>query len=77
MAHMTHQLNVAEAKARLSELVSAAEAGEEVVIARSGKPIVRLVPVAPPKRRELGFLPLAIDDSFFEPLDDDDLIDWE
>jgi prevent-host-death family protein len=39
------QMNIAEAKAKLSELIAAAERGEEVVIARGGKPIVRLVSV--------------------------------
>jgi len=41
---MTIQMNVAEAKARLSELIARAEAGEEVVIARGGKPVVSLNP---------------------------------
>lgn len=36
-------MNIAEAKAKLSELVARAEAGEEVVIARNGRPSVRLV----------------------------------
>jgi prevent-host-death family protein len=35
-----------EAKARLSQLVERAEAGEDIVIARHGKPVARLVPVA-------------------------------
>ena len=35
-----------EAKTQLSKLVERAEAGEEVVIARNGKPVARLVPVA-------------------------------
>lgn len=39
------QVNVHEAKTRLSELIAAAESGEEVVIARANKPAVRLVPV--------------------------------
>jgi len=39
---MTIQINIAEAKARLSELVARAEAGEEVIIARAGKPVVVL-----------------------------------
>jgi prevent-host-death family protein len=41
------QANVYEAKARLSELVQAALAGEEVWIARAGKPLVRLMPGSP------------------------------
>lgn len=40
-----HKVNMHEAKSRLSELVKDAEAGEEVVIARAGRPVVRLVPV--------------------------------
>jgi prevent-host-death family protein len=53
---MTIQINIAEAKARLSELVARAEAGEEVVIARGGKPVVALTPRAAPAAapRRLG-----------------------
>jgi prevent-host-death family protein len=40
--------NVADAKARFSELIQKALVGEEVVIARDNKPLVRLVPVAKP-----------------------------
>ena len=35
-----------EAKTTLSQLVERAEAGEEIVIARNGTPVVRLVPIA-------------------------------
>lgn len=41
---MTIHVNIGEAKTRLSELVAASERGEEVVIARAGKPAVKLVP---------------------------------
>ncbi|HZK99897.1 MAG TPA: type II toxin-antitoxin system prevent-host-death family antitoxin [Caulobacteraceae bacterium] len=44
---MTVQMNIAEAKAKLSELVSRAEAGELVTIARDGKPAVTLSPASP------------------------------
>lgn len=44
---MTIHVNIGEAKTRLSELVAAARRGEEVVIAHSGKPAVKLIPVAP------------------------------
>jgi prevent-host-death family protein len=40
------QFNVAEAKARFSELVQKAVSGEEVVIARDNRPLLRLVPLA-------------------------------
>jgi prevent-host-death family protein len=40
--------NIHQAKTNLSKLIEAAERGEEVIIARNGKPAVRMVPVAPP-----------------------------
>jgi prevent-host-death family protein len=40
------QVNVHQAKSQLSQLLAAVEAGEEVVIARAGKPVARLVAVA-------------------------------
>ena len=40
------QVNVAEAKAKLSDLVERAAAGEEIVIAKNGRPRVRLVPIS-------------------------------
>jgi prevent-host-death family protein len=49
------QVNVAEAKARFSELVKRAMMGEEVIIARDNKPMLKLVPLAPvAKRRQPG-----------------------
>ncbi len=41
------QVNIAEAKAKLSELVQKAMLGEEVLIARDNKPLLRLVPIEP------------------------------
>jgi prevent-host-death family protein len=41
-----HKVNVHEAKTNLSELLKKVEAGEEVIIARSGKPVARLVPAS-------------------------------
>jgi len=43
-------INLAEAKAHLSELVSKAENGEETIIMRRGEPVAKLVPVTAPKR---------------------------
>jgi prevent-host-death family protein len=40
------QIGMHEAKTKLSQLVERAEAGEDIVIARNGKPVARLVPVA-------------------------------
>lgn len=44
-------VSVQEAVAQLSKLLDDAQAGEEIIIARNGTPVVRLVPVTPPKRR--------------------------
>ena len=41
------QVNIFEAKNRLSQLIKAARAGEEVIIAHRGEPVVRLVPAGP------------------------------
>ncbi len=72
-------VNVHEAKSQLSKLIAAAEAGEEVVIARGGKPVVKLTPVESAKpRRVAGRLKgkIALTDAFFEPLPDDELALW-
>jgi prevent-host-death family protein len=48
-------VNVYEAKTRLSQLIDRAAAGEEIVIARAGRPVARLVALADaPRRREPG-----------------------
>jgi prevent-host-death family protein len=47
-------VNIADAKARLPELVERAARGEEIVIARNGQPRARLVPLAPPRQRVPG-----------------------
>jgi len=73
---MAKVVNVAEAKAKLSELLEAALRGEEVIIAKRGKPLARLEPMSK-KPRRLGFLKGHIPDSFFEPLPEDELKAWE
>lgn len=42
---MERQVNVYEAKTQLSKLLEQVEAGDEIVIARNGRPIARLVPL--------------------------------
>jgi prevent-host-death family protein len=74
---MVIQVNVAEAKARLSELLDAAAAGRDVVLARAGRPIARLVAIGDPPPRTLGFLDLDIDDDLFAPLDDAEIDAWQ
>jgi prevent-host-death family protein len=75
---MAEQVNVQDAKTRLSELLSRVEKGEEITIARAGKPVARLVAVGELPPRELGFLNFGdIPDSFFEPLPEEELRLWE
>jgi prevent-host-death family protein len=73
---VTAQVNVQEAKTRLSQILARAESGEDVVIARDGKPVVRLVPVMAPPPRPVGFVQGSVPDTFFEPLPDHELQMW-
>jgi prevent-host-death family protein len=45
------QLNIAEAKAHFSEIIQKALLGEEVVIAKGNRPLVKLVPLVDPKHK--------------------------
>jgi prevent-host-death family protein len=73
------QVSVHAAKTHLSRLIEAALAGEEVIIARGSKPVVRLVAIAQ-GRFELGVMRAELGDSapdFLEPMAEDDLVLWE
>lgn len=72
-------VTIREAQANLSRLLAQVEAGEDVVIARNGKPVARLVAVELPGTREFGTLSgrIKLDGRFFEPLPDDELDAWE
>jgi prevent-host-death family protein len=76
---MAELVNMHEAKSTLSRLVERALAGEEIVIARNGKPLVRLTPV-PEKRgqripgRSKGRIWMAPD---FDVMSEEELADWE
>lgn len=72
------KMNVQEAKAQLSRLVDAALMGDEVIIAKAGKPCVRLVPIDPPLRQPGAALGrAALTPAFFEPLPEDELRAWD
>ena len=74
-AAIAAQINIAEAKAKLSSLLDRALAGEEIVIARAGKPLARLVPMETMTRRKPGaWRGLKIpNDALFTPMDPEDL----
>ena len=72
-------VNVHEAKTNLSRLLARVEAGEEIIIARNGKPVARLERVQPRAKRQPGRWKglISIDDSFFDPLPEEELRAWE
>jgi prevent-host-death family protein len=70
---MSHSVNLYEAKTQLSRLVERAARGEEIVIAKSGKPMAKLVPYRPTRTRREGENLLGITfvaENFDEPAPD-------
>ena len=71
-------VNVHEAKTQFSRLLEQAHAGQEIILAKAGKPYARLVPLEPRKgRRRAGRLKGVLDPSFFDSLPDDELAHWD
>jgi prevent-host-death family protein len=73
-------INIHEAKTHLSRLLEQVAGGEEIIIAKAGKAIARLVPLdAPTKKRQLGRLKgkLNVPDDFDAPLTDAELAAFE
>ena len=74
-------VNIYQAKSQLSALLEMAQAGEEVVIARAGKPVARLTPIVPTADSRSGVrfggikpARLKLSDDFHAPLTDDELL---
>ena len=69
------QVNIYEAKTRLSELVEQAHRGETIVIAKNGTPLAKLVPLVAPAKSKIVFGlmkgEIEIADDFDAPLPDD------
>jgi prevent-host-death family protein len=77
---MTTVVNVHQAKTHLSRLLDEVSAGAEVVIAKAGRPVARLVPMEPVvRKKKLGLLKgrIAVPDDFDEPLPPEVLADFE
>jgi prevent-host-death family protein len=71
-------VNIYDAKTQLSRLIDRAAAGEEILIGRAGKPLVRLLPIEDALPREPGmFKHLAIPDALFDPLPAEEADLWE
>jgi len=71
-------INVHDAKTQFSKLLERAHAGQEIILAKAGKPYARMMPLAPetPKRKR-GRLKGIDDDHFFDPLPNSELKAWE
>lgn len=75
---MSIVVNVHEAKTHLSRLLEQAHAGQEIILAKAGKPYARLMPLAPETtKRQPGRLAGRIGSDFFEPLPAAELDAWE
>lgn len=75
---MTQTVNIYDAKTHLSRLLDCVAAGEEVVIARAGTPIARLVPMQSPAPRQPGlFRGVEVPESAFDRLPEEELAAWE
>jgi prevent-host-death family protein len=77
---MTTIVNVHQAKTHLSRLLDDVAAGAEVIIAKAGKPVARLVPLEPVvRRKKLGLLKgrISVPDDFDAPLPPEILKDFE
>jgi prevent-host-death family protein len=74
------QINIHEAKTQLSRLVEDVANGEEIIIAKAGKPMARLVALEPPATpRQFGMLrgKIQVADDFDAPLPDEILAAFE
>lgn len=71
-------VNIHEAKTHLSRLVEEAAEGEEIIIAKAGRPVARIVALPSNKPRKLGLLKgkFTIPNDFDAPLSDDVLRDF-
>lgn len=72
-------VNIHEAKTHLSRLIERVEAGETIIVAKAGRPKVRLVPVRSQAPRQPGRFKgeLVVDEAFLAPLTEGDLRVWE
>jgi prevent-host-death family protein len=74
---MTTTINLAEAKAKLSALVDRAAAGEEIVVAKAGRPVARItaLPDQGPRRPDIAAHWDVDDEALLAPADQEEL-DW-
>jgi prevent-host-death family protein len=77
---MSMQVNLKEARDRLSQLVQAVEDGEQVTICKNGKPVVDLVPVQEDKKANLeklkGLITVVDPDGNRKPRTNEEVEAW-
>lgn len=73
---MSEIVNIREAKTHLSRLVDRAHVGEEIILAKSGKPYAKLVPLDEPADRRPGLARGRLTDTFYLELPDSELQVW-
>ncbi|HXO00481.1 MAG TPA: type II toxin-antitoxin system Phd/YefM family antitoxin [Stellaceae bacterium] len=75
---MADPVSIHAAKTHLSRLIARAEAGEEIVIARGRKPVVKLVAIETKPKRVPGRWKgkISIGPEFFEPMSEEELALW-
>lgn len=72
-------VNVHQAKTQLSRLLARVEEGEQVIIARNGKPVAELLCITKRGKPKFGSWKgrVSVDDGFLEPLSEQELAAWE
>ena len=74
-------VNIAEAKAKLSEYVDAVAKGEQIIICNRNRPVAELRAIEPARVEPRDLTPMfpdwKIDPAFFDPLSDEELSGWE
>lgn len=73
---MTLTVKVAEAKARLSELLARVEAGEEVIIARGNEPVAKLTALDEQARRRAAIDAVKALRAHFKPVATEEILAW-
>ncbi len=75
---MTITVNVHDAKTHFSKLLEQAHAGQEIILAKAGRPYARMMPLpTEAMARRPGRLKGRVGPEFFEPLSADELAAWE
>jgi prevent-host-death family protein len=71
-------VNVHDAKTQFSKLLEQAHAGQEIILAKAGKPYARMMPLAvEPGKRQRGRVKSIDDTAFFDALPEAELAAWE